>query len=236
MKRFNFSIIVLAILTLAATSSIFAQKKSGFKVLNPPPGSVLRAGDQIEVQWEVKLDPAIVADPFGECELLLETNETGVIRITPQMSPMTRRFIWTIPAINTTSARLILQAGIEGDGEGDLGQFRQKGTFSIDASGATAITLAATKGSVEPGEDILLSWIPVNIGDGVNYDVMISYNRGAHFFKAGTTTDTHFSLAVEGDFVGAITVKIVGRSLDGTTVSSLLTHDATVKVRSKQDR
>jgi hypothetical protein len=233
MKRFNFSIIVLTILTLAASSSVFAQKKPGFKILNPPAGSVLRAGDQIEVQWVVNLNPAIIENPFGEAELLLETNETGVIRVTPQLSPMTRKFTWTVPAINTTSARLILQAGIEG--EGDLGRFFQKGTFSIDASSARAITLAATKGSVEPGEDILLSWIPVNVGDGVNYDVMVSYNRGAHFFKAGTTTDTHFALPVDRDFEGAITVKIVGRGLDGTTVSSLLTRDATVKVRSKQD-
>ncbi len=234
MKKFNFLIIVLAILTLAATSSIFAQKKPGFKILNPTSGSVLRAGDQVEVLWEVRLDPAIIANPFGECELFLETNETGMIRITPQLSPTARKFTWTVPAISTTSARLVLQAGIEG--EGDLGQFRQKGTFSIDASSATAITLAETKGSAEPGEDLLLSWIPVNIGDGVNYDVMISYNRGAHFFKAGTTTDTHFSFPVDRDFEGAITVKIVGRRPDGTNVSSLLTRDATVKVRSKQDR
>lgn len=234
MKKFNFSIIVLAILTLVTTSSIFAQKKPGFKIVTPPAGSVLRAGDRVEVIWEVKLDPAIVANPFGECELYLETNETGMLRITPQLSPTARKFTWTVPAISTTSARIVLQAGIEG--EGDIGEYRQKGTFSIDASSATAITLAATKGRAEPGEDILLSWIPVNIGDGVSYDVMISYNRGAHFHKAGTTTDTHFTLPVEQDFAGAITVKIVGRRLDGTTVSSLLTHDATIKVRSKQDR
>ena len=234
MKKFYFAAMVFVITLLVAPSLTMAQKKNSFRIISPTAGSVLNAGDQVEVVWAVNIDKAISDNPFGECELLLQTGDNAPIRISPQLSPFLRRFTWTVPDIDTTTARLILKAGIEG--EGDLLYFTQKGTFTIGTQSSTAaIRLGELSGDVKAGESLNINWTSKNLGDNASYDVMISYDRGAHFQKAGTTTGTIFSLPIDEDFAGSITVQIVSR-VNGSKISSLLTRDATVAVGNKQER
>jgi hypothetical protein len=166
-------------------------------------------------------------------EFVLETDEGVNMRITPQMNVDKRSFTWTVPNINTTTARLVLQCGIEGEGE--MFRFVQTGTFTIRFLRSEAyILLNSLRGNMNPGQNLDISWTS-NLKGGTSYDVMISFDRGAHFHKAGTTTDTRFSYPVDADFAGAISVQIVGTRPDGRKVQSLLTRDASVRVTDKTD-
>ncbi len=87
---------------------------------------------------------------------------------------------------------------------------------------------------VKPGEELEISWTS-NLEGYSSYDVMVSYDRGAHFHKAGSTRDARYALHVDEDFTGSVIVQIVNRRADGSKVSSLLTREATVRIGDKQD-
>ena len=123
--------------------------------------------------------------------------------------------------------------GIEGDSE--QYRFVQTGTFKIKSSyKEPSITLNSMQEKVKPGEELEISWTS-NLEGYSNYDVMVSYDRGAHFHKAGSTTDARYALHVDEDFGGSVIVQIVDRRADGSKVSSLLTREATVRIGDKQD-
>jgi hypothetical protein len=235
MKKSLFLSIVFAI-TLAGSAipSKAQTAKSGFRILTPGAGSVLKGGQRIQVKWDVRLDRTISENPYGEIELYLETIEGAFMRITPQLGPSSRTFDWTVPSINSRGARLLLKAGVEG--EGDPYNFAQDGTFYINSdSRRPAILLNSMRERTKPGTDMEVTWTS-NLEPGTNFDVMVSYDRGAHFFKAGSTVGNGFVLPVEEDFAGTITIQIVSRRADGTAIRSLLTGDATVRIRDDGDR
>jgi len=248
MKKYYLAALFLAVLILGASTPATAQIKgsadggatggdtttSSFLLTNPHSGDVLRGGQQVQITWDLTLDKSITSDPFAEMEFFLQTNEGVRMRITPQMSVTARTFTWTVPNINTKTAKLVLQAGTEGGG--DRYTFAQSGTFYIvTLRGSNSIFLNAMQEEVKPGEDVEISWTS-NLDGYTSYDVMVSYDRGAHFHKARTTTETRFALPVDDDFARSITVQIVSRRADGSKVKSLLTKDATLRVGEKEDR
>ena len=249
MKKYYLAALFLAVLILGASTPATAQIKgsadgggaiggdtttSSFLLTNPHNGDVLRGGQQVQITWDLTLDKDITTNPFGEMEFFLQTNEGMFMRITPQLSPLARTFTWTVPSINTKTAKLVLMAGIEGGG--DRYTFAQTGTFYIvTLRTSPSIFLNSMQEDVKPGEDVEVSWTS-NLDGYTSYDVMVSYDRGAHFHKAGTTTETRFALPVDEDFAGSITVQIVSRRADGSKVKSLLTKDATLRVGEKDDR
>ena len=81
-----------------------------------------------------------------------------------------------------------------------------------------------------------ITWTADRIDRSQGFDVMISYDRGAHFFKAGTTNETRFSLPIDAEFAGGVTVQVIGRTDDGTKVASLLTPHVTFRVKSKDQQ
>ena len=247
MKKYYLVALFLAILILGASTPATAQIKgsadggstggdatSSFLLTNPRNGDVLRGGQQVQITWDLTLDKDITTNPFAEMEFFLQTNEGMYMRITPQLSVTARTFTWTVPSINTKTARLVLQAGIEGGG--DRYTFAQSGTFYIvTLRTSPSIFLNSVQEEAKPGEDIEVSWTS-NLDGYTSYDVMVSYDRGAHFHKAGTTTETRYALKVDDDFAGSITLQIVSRRADGSKVKSLLTKDATLRVGDKEDR
>jgi hypothetical protein len=191
----------------------------------------LKGGSQVLVTWDLSLERAFVENEWAEMEYVLETGEGVNMRITPQMNVDRRSFTWTVPNINTRTARLVLQCGIEGDGE--QYRFVQTGTFTIKSLNTTpSILINSFRSNMNPGQNLDISWTS-NLTAGTSFDVMVSYDRGAHFHNAGTTTDTQFLLPVAADFSGTISVQIVGTRPDGRKVQSLLTRDATIRVTDK---
>ena len=224
---------VLAVATVPAMAQDAAESTASWTLLTPTNGAVLKAGSQVLVTWDLTLEREFINNEWAEMEFVLETAEGVNMRLTPQMTVDKRSFTWTVPNINTNTARLVLQCGIEGEGE--RYRFVQSGTFTIKFARSEAyIELNSLRGNMKPGQNLDISWTS-NLRAGSSYDVMISFDRGAHFHKAGTTTDTRFAYPVDADFAGAITVQIVGARPDGRKVQSLLTRDASVRVSDKTD-
>ncbi len=246
MKKYYLAALFMAVALVGASTPAAAQSKdsgkapdkegspASFVLTSPKNGEVLRGGQEIQITWDLTLDKEITEHPFGEMEFFLDTAEGVHLRITPQLSLKARTFNWTVPNISTKTARLSLQCGIEG--EGDRFRFFQTGTFVIQAlRRGPAIMLNAMPEAAKAGDEMEISWT-ANLDGYTSYDVMVSYDRGAHFHKAGTTTETRYALKVDEDFAGSITVQIVSRRTDGTKVRSLVNRDATIRVGDKEDR
>jgi hypothetical protein len=240
MKR-TFVVVFMLLSVMALAIPVAAQKVMArpefiepvFDLKTPRDGQILKGGSVVTISWELSVDKAISDSPWSEMELFLADDNGLFTRITPQLGIMAKSFEWTVPRLNTRSARIVLQFGIEG--EGDFYLLRQIGSFKIvTKSGGPSILLNSLSHGPRAGEDMQISWTSEMIDRSRGFDVMISYDRGAHFFKAGTTTESVFTLPVEDDFAGAITIKINGVGTDGSKVSTLLTPEATFRVKSKE--
>ena len=237
MKKYYFLAISLAFVLTIATVPAMAQaakeSAASWTLLTPTDGSVLKAGSQVLVTWDLQLERELIDNEWAEMELVLETEEGVNMRLSPQMTVDKRSFMWTVPHINTRTARLVMQCGVEGEGE--RYRFVQSGAFTIKFGRTEPyVLLNSLRGHITPGQNLDISWTS-NLRAGSSYDVMISFDRGAHFHKAGSTTDTRFAYAIEPEFAGAITVQIVGTRPDGRKVQSLLTRDASVRVTDKAE-
>lgn len=230
MKKYYLApaMILLALLLVGGPTTTAAQDSKTPFVLNAPrAGQVFMAGQVIEVTFDVNLDKAFMDNEWAEMEFYLETGEGVHVRLTPQMRLSAKSFTWTVPNINTRTAKLAVQMGIEG--AGDQYRFAQSGTFRIIGSKSeSTITLGALNEAVA-GKNLNITWAS-DLPKGTNYDVLVSYDRGAHFTKAGSTTGTQFDLPIESDFAGSITVKISHTRADGSKIDSLQTRGATVVV------
>ena len=229
MKKVCFSVFfVLAVLALSLP--VFAQSEYTepvFTLLTPSEGQVLKGGRHVTVAWDLVVDKTVLENPWAELELYLADDHGMFARITPELGIRTRSFDWLVPAVNMQSAHLVLQFGIQGNG--DLYHLSQTGTFSIRTKAGAGIGIELPT-QARAGEDLDIRWTS-NLDSSYVFDVMISYDRGAHFFRAGTTGESRYLFPVDEDFSGSITVKIVGRGADGHRVSSLLTRDATILIR-----
>lgn len=237
MKKYYLAALFLTVVMLGASASVLAQKAApepdtppSFTLLSPKDGEVLRGGEEITLNWKLTLPQWMMESNWGEMEFFLETVEGVHARITPQMSLSARTYRWTVPNITSRGARFVLQAGVEGDG--DFFLFAQTGRFMIKpVRGEPSIALGAARAVARPGENLAINWITTNLGRETTYEVLISYNRGGHFHRVATTKNTTFSLPIPDDFSGSVTVQIVARRPDGRTVSSLLTREATIRIR-----
>lgn len=239
MKRFYVvAFILVGVVTMALP--VAAQKlvsppasyiEPVFTLRSPSAGARLIAGSRVTLQWDLIVDQSIIDNNWSEMELFLADDNGLLLRITPQLSVTTKTFEWTVPNVPTRSARLVLQVGIEG--EGDFYNLPQVGTFGIKGKIMPIITVNSLAHTPTAGEDMEISWTSELIEGSKGFDVMISYDRGAHFFKAGTTTESRFTFPIDEDFSGAVTVKVIGRTADGTKVASLLTPHVTFRVKSK---
>lgn len=238
-KAYVVVFMLLGVMTLSIPAS--AQKVTPrlefsdpiFDLKTPRNGQVLKGGSTVTITWDLTVDPAIVNNPWSEMELFLADDNGLFTRITPQLGLSAKSFEWTLPRLNLRTAYIFLQYGIEG--EGDFQLIRQVGSFRIASKAeGPRLMLNSLAHSPKAGEDMAISWTSEMMDQSRGFDVMISYDRGAHFFKAGTTTESRFNLPVEDDFAGAITVKIIGVGTDGSKVATMLTPDATFRVKSKE--
>jgi hypothetical protein len=233
MKKLSLSVFILMgvlVLSLPAfANSTSAVTDPVFTVISPRVGQQLKGGSEVTLRWNLVIEESILQNPWAECELYLVDDHGLSLRLTPQLNITARTFNWTVPMINTTSARLVLQFGVEGEGE--LAQLPAAGTFSIRSKLTTPpVELDLPSQPVIAGSDLNIRWNST-LDSSYVYDVMISYDRGGHFFKAGTTTESRYVFPVDQDIAGTITVKIVARGADGNKISTLLAPNATIHVK-----
>ena len=82
---------------------------------------------------------------------------------------------------------------------------------------------------VRAGSSLDVRWTS-NLGRGTMYDVMVSHDQGAHYYKAGTTSENRFSLHVDDRLAGSMLIQVVGRRADGSRVESLVDRNSMVRI------
>ncbi|MEO7539284.1 MAG: hypothetical protein ABIV21_04615 [Pyrinomonadaceae bacterium] len=239
MRKLYLAAIVLTFALAGASTNALGQDKSeateaSFTLISPKVGDVLRAGQRVEIKWNMTLDEIIVNNEWAEMELVLETAEGVSMRISPQMNVTVRSAFWTVPNLRTESARIVMQCGIEG--QGDQYRFVQPGTFTIRPAKTNnpAIVVELPVREAKAGSDLDISWTST-LDRGASYEVMVSYDHGAHFYKAGATSENRFSLHIDDRLAGSMMVQVIGRGVNGSPVESIADRNSTVRIIDKQD-
>ncbi len=115
-----------ALLALTA----FASAEGRFEF--PARGDVVAAGAAVEVRWTA---PSEAQEQ--ELVLSLDGGRTFPIRITPEMSPRSGGFRWSVPDLPSAHARLAVRAG-SGEGREDESLEAVSGEFTIASAGGSA--------------------------------------------------------------------------------------------------
>lgn len=102
------------LIALASTALLLAgpapADASPGKIISPVRGAILRSGQSVAVEWRSLPRSA------DEMELLLildDSAETS-LRLTRQLSPLTRSYLWQVPNLPGRRARLVLRFGNDG--------------------------------------------------------------------------------------------------------------------------
>ena len=233
MRKLHFAAFILMFALAGASTLAVGQSKSelaepSFTLISPRAGAVLRAGDRVEIRWDMKLDEVIVQNEWAEMELVLENDEGLNMRISPQMNVTARSAMWTVPNVRTETARIVMQCGIEGEGE--MYRFVQPSPFSIRVSKINpSIIVNLPTDHVRAGGSLDIRWTST-LDRGTSYDVMVSHDQGAHYYKAGTTSENRFSLHVDDRLAGSMLIQVVGRRADGSRVESIVDRSTMVRI------
>lgn len=242
MKRLGFVVVVVCLLTLGAGAVAVAAQAAASQSLPISAtfpgigGNRFEPGQEVVISWKLEGSEvkSFETNPWGECELLFSSDAGRTwTRITPQLSVTRRDFTWVVPDVPTRSAKLALQIGIEGEGE--FYQFASKRFAIAETRGAPAVRFeGAAPGEIAAGSELDLRWSST-VSDVVRYEVSISSDLGAHFFRVGETRGTEFSYAVPADYEGSLTVQIVAQRRAGAPIRSALDERSTFRVRRAAD-
>jgi hypothetical protein len=108
MARWRRAASAAVLCTLAAVPA--ARASSPFTA--PAPGESLAPGSIVEVRW-ASLCGDLRHRGLDEAEIVLSLDggRTFPIRVTPELSPCSTRFLWTVPSLPAAHARLAVRAG-----------------------------------------------------------------------------------------------------------------------------
>lgn len=101
----RFVLALVAVLALAP--NLAAEGDQGGEILAPTAGTVVRAGDVVEVRWTP------VPPDVEEFELLLSVDggRTFSLRLTAMLDPRVTSYSWHVPNVPTGAARIVLRVG-----------------------------------------------------------------------------------------------------------------------------
>ena len=200
-------------------------------------GRVMEAGEEVKIGWEMagRSVPILEGNPWAECELLFSSDDgRSWTRVTPRLSVSLRDYSWVVPDVPTTAARIGLQIGIEGDGE--IRQFAS-GRFEIRSSrrvGSVSLSLPVQR-ELRGGSTLDIEWTST-VADLRHFEVLVSSDRGAHFFSLGETTQNRFSYAIPDDYEGSLTFQVVAHRHTSPPLRSGLDERAIFVVRAADAR
>lgn len=98
-------VVALLALSVVTAGAAFGETIGG-QVVTPVTGTVVRAGDVVEVCWTP------LSDDVKEFELLLAVGGAQV-RLTPMLERSTSTYWWRVPNLPAREARLRLRAGVD---------------------------------------------------------------------------------------------------------------------------
>lgn len=201
---------------------------------SPSAGDVFFPGDQVTIKWDVK--PGDIR--FCEQELFLVVNGGKWFRITRELGDESRSFEWTVPDTPTDNAILVINLGCDQRPyipfEGSNAQTQAPFQILPARNGHQSIEVAALeRTTVQPGEDIPVRW-KSSVEDVDAFEVMVSYDRGAHFLSIAETRDTSFVWTAPKDFSGSVTFSVVARKSNGERIEASPRSDSLIDIRRQQ--
>jgi len=224
-------VVFMFVFTSNSTSNnALAQKGNkvpAIELISPRSGDVLVAGQTIRVEWKT-LNPNKGANTDW-CEqeifLSLEGERVATRRISPQLGPHVTYFDWVVPDTPSNEAMLDIRIGCEdGFPYAETTRLQTSVVFKIDSplGKIESVKMASLAGAVAtPGGEIRINW-ESSVEKVKNFDVMVSYDAGAHYSRAGRTKETSFVYNVPADFAGSVLFQIVARRANASSVMSLV--------------
>ncbi len=233
---------LVIMLLLVATTGVLAQSsgqqsmpKPKVGLLLPKAGEAFSPGQKIKITWKVDLPPKI---DLSWCEqeifLSIDGGKTFQYRITPELSPTLRFYEWTVPNLPTEQAVLDIRFGSEfSQMRFEKSKPQTKMMFRIlpqtNKVEEVKLTISTTE-KLLPGDEFPFSWIS-SVDDLAHFEVLISYDQGAHFHSLAQIKDDNFAWTVPNNFSGMVSFKVVAHKLDGSTIESLLDTQPLVVTR-----
>jgi hypothetical protein len=237
-QRFARFILLFLLVTLCANiASGQTNSKKPFpkiKMLLPKTGDELKVGDQINIAWEANVPKEL---DINRCEqeiyLSLDGGRTLAKRITGHLAGSTRNFLWTVPDLPTDQAVLMFRFGSQtGRYVFEKSYLKKSTIFRIIRTQARVEKVELTpleNHPAQPGQTVEISW-QSNIANLDFYEVMISYDQGAHFQSLTRTAATSYRWTVPTDFVGNASFQIVAQRQDGSRISTVTDAEPNVLV------
>ncbi|MEW6733064.1 MAG: hypothetical protein AB1489_17185 [Acidobacteriota bacterium] len=205
------------------------------RMISPRAGETLRAGQRIRIVWEAEL-PADLDLIWCEQEvyLSLDGGKTISQRITPRLGPGIRFYDWTVPNTPTNSGVINIHFGSESsDATFERAHPQLQSVFKIVSSGRgrTSVNIHPIENNeVTPDSDVQISW-DSGLKDVNYFEVLVSFDRGAHFHPVGKTQDKNFAWHVPADFSGLVTFQVVAHRQNGRQVRSIVPAEPMMIVR-----
>jgi len=225
------------------TSSAATQKKGAdggktnqpysARLISPKAGDVLVPGQQIRIEWESTLPRVDLSWCEQEVYLSLDGGKSNVARITPQLDPQTGYYNWVVP--KTPSERVVLDIhfGCEGYfNETPSVQFQSEFAIANDEKAAEVTVKSVSPEKAAPGDTVRIAW-DSSVQNVEYFELLISYDRGAHFNTFAKTKDVQFDWEVPNDFAGHATFQVVAHTFDGGQVESTVSADPQLLVRAR---
>jgi hypothetical protein len=241
-KRWANTILVIVLfLFFGFTDTGLAQKPNKeqkkfpkIRLISPKSGEALVPGEKVLISWTADI-PRELDLRYCEQEiyLSLDGGKTRSIRITGRLPGTIRKFVWTVPNLQTENAVLILHFGTEGGGIFfEKAYVKKESAFRINqaSDNLEEIELEAVNTlNTVPGDKIELRW-QSSVVDPEQFEVMVSFDRGARFESVGNTSNQNFIWTVPDNFSGAAIFKIVAKKLDGVRIESVVPAEPMVIV------
>lgn len=242
MKSIRFSVSVLCaglfVLVALSTGPTALAQRSGHQqkpriiMSNPVKGQVVHPGDQVEIRWDYTVTPSgNQAWCEQEIYLSLDGGVTNDRRLTLALDPAVRHYMWTVPDVASDRAVLDIHYGCETTNfPHEVPNIQKSAPFRIVKEGKPLQGLKVnTPAKVVAGNAITIDWSSTveNVG---SYEVLVSYDRGAHFTSIGTTSGLSYSWTVPADYVGSAMFRVIAHRPDGSTVASEMIFGELVNV------
>jgi hypothetical protein len=203
------------------------------KLISPKAGDTFQPGDQVTITWEVNS----IGDgpPVGcEQEIYLSVNKGKSVaaRLTPELPPTIYSYLWTVPNLPTKKAVLIMNYGCEtGDSAFETSHPQKESVFRIAPAPPgyeeVALDSAQKSGTSSSDPQIDLRWHST-VQDVDSFEVLVSYDHGAHFGTIGRTAEQGFEWSIDKSLSGVLTFKIVAHKSDGSQIESIVDPNLTV--------
>jgi hypothetical protein len=226
---------------LFETSTAAPQQKGGgrinntyaAKLISPKAGDVLVPGQQVRIEWESTLPRLNMTWCEQEIYLSLDGGKSNVARITPQLDPQIGYYTWTVPKTPSEKAVLDIHFGCEGYFNETASVQGQSAFVIVSDDKAQEVAInSVSPAQASPGDTVRVAW-DSSVEEVKYFELLVSYDRGAHFQRLAKTKKLQFDWEVPDEFAGHATFLVVAHTVGGERVDSAVSAEPQLIVRAR---